>query len=156
MKPEFAPGSSIEAAHDINTAAGRRLRFNERIDELLAMPKPNGGKRTFDEALFEMRTGGNPDDDALLCAMGERPSHFRTEKLKTEKRNQDLDRLAQENLAATKTSTEVAAATRKLAFNSRIDELHRKGFSTDQAILQMRANPKDAELLKSMGAPNES
>ncbi len=122
----------------------------------LTRPKSEGGKGlTLDEALFEMRTGGNPDDDALLCAMGERPSHFRTEQLKTEKRNQDLDRLAQENLAATKTSKEVAAAMngRSLAFNTRIDALMGQGFSTDQAILQMRANPKDSELLKSMGLP---
>ncbi len=146
----FQAGTSKADLFTLDTPEGRARIFKERIDEL-TRPKSEGGKGlTLDAALFEMRTGDNPDDNALLSAMGERPSHFRTEQLTTEKRNRDLDRLAQENLAATKTSKEVAAASRKLAVNSRIDELHRKGFSTDQAILQMQANPKDAELLKAM------
>jgi len=154
-KLEFAPGSIAEA-YDINTPAGRRRLFNQRIEELTA-PKGDGVKRlTLDQALFEMRTGGNADDYALLEAMGERPSYSRTEHLKTEKLNQNLDRLAQESLQVGKTAPEVAAAmSRNVAFNSRIDELTRKGFSTDQAILQMRANPKDAEMLKQMGASSE-
>lgn len=80
-----------------------------------------------------MRTGGNADDRALLEAMGETLSSHRTEKLQ-------------------KTAPEVAAAlARNIAFNARITELEGRGFSLDQAILQMRANPVDAALLAAMG-----
>lgn len=89
--------------------------------------------------------------------MGEASSVHRTEKLKQEKFNKDMDRLAEENAGALKTSSEVRAAmkaanSREIAFNIRIDELLAKGFSIDQAINQMRANAKDAALLAAMGA----
>lgn len=155
IKPIYEEGSSIAEARDINTPAGRRVRFNERVDELMR-PTAKGGKGlTLEAAVLEMRTGGNADDRALLEAMGEKSSHFRDEALRREKFNRDLDRIAQENIEATKTAQEevAAALSRNIAFNSRMDELTRKGFSTNQAILQMRADPDDAALLAAMNGP---
>lgn len=150
----FAPGTSKADLFTLDTPEGRARIFKERIDEL-TRPKSEGGKgMTMDAALFEMRTGDNPDDNALLSAMGEAPTHLRREKLREQKQVDDLKRLAEESAKALKTSKEVAAAmnARSIAFNVRIDELTAKGFSTDQAILQMRANPRDAALLVAMGA----
>jgi hypothetical protein len=151
--PKFEPGTSGADGFTLETPKGRARLFERRIEEL-TKPKAQGGNGlTTDEALFEMRTGGNPDDIALLAAMGEPASLARTERLQQERRNEQLTRLAEENARAGETAAEVKAAmARNVAFNARIDELHRKGFSTDQAILQMRANPKDAALLKAMGA----
>ncbi len=150
-KPGFQAGTSAAELFTLATPQGRAHIFNKRIDELM---RAKG--LTLDDAIYELRTSSNHDDQALLEAMGEKPSLHRTEALQTEQRNRMLDRLAEENAQATRKSVEVAAAAarqaRDVAFNARIDELHRKGFSTDQAILQMQANPKDAELLKAMGA----
>jgi hypothetical protein len=112
---------------------------------------------SLDQSLHEMRTGGNPDDDALLSAMGETPSLFRTQRLHQDQHVERLNQLAKKNADASKTSAEVASALkasndRSVAFNCRITELRDRGFTTDQAIMQMRANPHDAELLKAMGA----
>lgn len=156
MHTRFAPNTSEADLFSLDTPKGRRHFFNKRIDEL-TKPKAQGGPGlSLDEALFQMRTGGNADDYALLEAMGEKPSHFRTEKLQQQKHTDRLKRLAEENLDASKTSAEVASAlaisNRRVAFNARISELMDRGFSTDQAITQMRANPNDAALLQAMGA----
>lgn len=127
--------------------------FKERLDELMRTK----GFKDIDEALFEMRTGGNSDDIALLAAMGEPSSHHRMEKLKEEKSLAEMHRLAEENARGLKPAPEVKAAlkaanAREIAFNVRMDELLDEGFSFDQAILQMRAKGKDAVLLAAMGA----
>src|SRR5205085_760898 len=105
-----------------------------------------------------MRTGGNADDAALLEGMGEKSSDFRSEKLRDQKHLENLTLLAEENANALKQSKEVSAAlkaknSRAVAFNARINELTSRGFSVDQAILQMRANSNDAALLAEMSAP---
>lgn len=125
---------------DLTTPEGRREAFNKRIDELTTPKWPDGRKLTTDQALFEMRTGGNADDKVLLEAMGETVSHQRTVQLKEEKM---------------KIAPEVAKASkaRRAAFNARITELTGKGLSIDQAINAMRVNPADSVMLASMGAP---
>lgn len=156
MNNHFAPNTSEAALFSLDTPQGRRHKFNKRIDEL-TKPKSQGGPGlSLDEALFQMRTGGNADDYALLEAMGEKPSPVRTEKLQQQRHIEHLKRLSEENKDASKTSTEVASAIaindRRIAFNSRITELLGRGFSIDQATNHMRANPIDAELLRQMGA----
>ncbi len=157
--PPFAP-DSVEAAYDINTAGGRSRLFKKRIDELTRQ-KSEGGKRlSMDDALFEMRTGHHPDDLVLLEAMGATLNEAQKEKLKTDQFNKALTRMAEENAKSIAPSSELQAAIaatnaardRQIAFNTRIDELTRKGFSLDQAITQMRANAEDAKLLAAMGA----
>lgn len=149
MNP-FTPGTGESDIFTLATRQGRAHMLQKRLDELT--------KRglTLDQALYEMRTGGNPADDALLEAMGEKPSHFRTQQLQNQSHTERLKRLAEDNKNAEKTSAEVAATLakneRNLAFNARVTELTDRGFSIDQAIMQMRMNPNDAALLKSMGA----
>lgn len=151
--PNFAPGTSEADVFTLDTRAGRARLFNKRIDELMQTKN----YKSIDDALHEMRTGGNPDDTDLLASMGESSSLARTEKLKAEKWVQDMRRLGDEVAQAGKAAPEVKAAlkaanSREIAFNVRLDALLEKGFSIDQAINQMRANASDAALLKSMGA----
>ncbi len=148
---QFALGTSEADLFTLDTAQGRARLFKKRLDDLMR-PRANGTLPTMDDALFEMRTGGNADDQALLQAMGETTGAHRTEKLKQEKFNKNMDRWAEENAKAKLTSPEVKAATaRNVAFNARITELTDRGLTTDQAIVQMRANASDAALLKAMG-----
>lgn len=144
---------------DITTAAGRAHLFKKRIEEL-TKPKTAGGQSlTMDQAIFEMRTSENAEDVALLAAMGDQPSRVRKEKLSQERHSDFLTKLADENARATTPSPEVAAAikstavnNRAMAFNARIEELTQAGFTLDQAILQMRADPDDSRLLEEMNA----
>ncbi len=148
----FLPApDSKEAWYSLDSPQGRGRRFKDRIEEL-TRPKSEGGKGlTIDEALFEMRTGDNPEDRVLLEAMGEKTSHFRVEKLQQQKHLDNLHRLAEENKNALKDSREVAAAlARNIAFNVRLDELTALGLSVDEAINKMRSNRDDATLLAAM------
>ena len=155
MNSPFAPDSSESELFTLETAKGRRHLFQKRLDELMR-PPPAGRGLSLDDAIYEMRTGGNPDDVALLEAMGEKVTPHRTEQLRTERFNERLNRQMEDNKDALKTSAEVAAVLakneRSIAFNARITELTDRGFSIDQAIAQMRANADDAALLKAMGA----
>ncbi len=157
-QPQFAPGTSKADVQNINTPEGRRSLFNEKIDAL-TKPKAEGGKGlSLDDAIFEMR--GTLEGRELLELMG-LGKHTQThQKL--------LDRMS--GMAAIKpgcadladkellkpitaTASAIARNSRLVAFNSRIDELTRKGFSVDQAINQMRANAQDAALLTAMDGP---
>lgn len=161
---KFAPGTSIAAAYDINTPEGRRRRFNEKIDALTKLKSEGGKGMSLDDALFEMR--GNKEDRLLLGAMGygfydqahqklhDRMSHISTvDKLGAGSEDFDLKTLKKisENASADGARE---AASRTIAFNCRIDQLTRAGFTVDQAIIQMRADPKDAALLAAMDGPS--
>ncbi|MGI8435644.1 MAG: hypothetical protein ACR2NX_01885 [Chthoniobacterales bacterium] len=148
----YQPGSSESEIFTLATPQGRAHLFKKRTEELMRA-KADGTSPSLDHALFEMRTGTNPDDRALLEAMGESPSHAHAKKAHEQKFFAKLDQLAEANRDAGKTSSEVAAAmvARNVAFNSRVGSLIEKGLSLDQAIYQMRANSKDAELLRAMG-----
>jgi hypothetical protein len=153
MSAQRDPNTSggAETFPSLSTRAGRAYLFNQRIDELMR------SGLTFDAALSKMRSGGDASDHALLTAMGENPSHLHAEKAEIERWHKNLWEQAERNKNAGKTSPEVAAALkatndRSVAFNARTRELMDRGFTIDQAILQMRADSKDAALLKAMGA----
>lgn len=157
MNAPFLPGNYGGPTLDISTPEGRANLFKKRIEEL-TKPKPEGGRGlTMDQAIFELRTSEDVKDVELLAAMGDAPSVARTEKLRIEKRNSDLTRLAEENARAGIPSPEVAAAmktavnARSMAFNSRITQLMDKGLTINQAVNAMRANRNDAALLAAMG-----
>jgi hypothetical protein len=155
MNASFDPANGPTL--DITTPEGRANLFKKRIEDL-TKPKTGGGPSlTMDQAIFELRTSEDAKDVELLAAMGDAPSKVRTEKLRSAKHSSDLTRLADENARAKTPSPEVAAAMkvatneRRMAFNARIDQLEGRGFTLDQSILQMRANPTDAALLAAMG-----
>lgn len=146
MKVLYKPGTSYADLFTLDTPEGRAKLFSDRIDELMRQGL------SLNDAVYELRLSEDPKDVALLEAMGETPSHARAEQLSTERRNQMLDRLAEENASASKPSAEVAAAmARNIAFNARITELMGRGLTIDQAVNNMRANEKDAALLAAMG-----
>lgn len=156
MNAPFIPETTEAAHYDIATPRGRSNLFKRHIEEL-TKPKNQGGPGlTMDEAIHEMRTSAKPELVELLAAMGDAPSKVRTEKLQRQKFNQFLTKTADENANATTPSPEVAKAmksavnARSLVFNARMDELMAKGYSTDHAIMHMRANASDARLLSSM------
>src|SRR6266403_1560686 len=102
MKNHYTPNTSEADLFSLNTPHGRRHKFNKRIDEL-TKPKSEGGPGlTINQAVFEMRTGGNADDQALFKAMAG---------------------LAKENADVSKASSGLAINTRRAAFNARITEL---------------------------------
>jgi hypothetical protein len=154
----FAPGSSAAelGMYDIKTATGRRRLFHRRIDEIQAAQRAAGRTSNLDEALFELRTSEKPEDRKLLELMGVATGWSTSEKLRQERHLTMLGAAAEQSARGTALSPEAKAAlkaanARQIAFNSRLDELMAKGFSIDQAILQMRANPIDARLLAEMG-----
>jgi hypothetical protein len=144
---------TVAAAHDLLTPEGRRLVFSERIDEL-TRPKSEGGRGlTLDRAIREMR--GNLQDRELLYAMGypahDQETHDLHDRM-AKIRKIDSGHPTEEKLGslAKNVAVNAAARLRSVAFHRRIDELTRNGFSFDQAIGQMRANPDDAALISSM------
>jgi hypothetical protein len=159
MKTVFTPGTSEKDVFTLDTAAGRARIFQKRLDEIVAQLTASGKRSTIDDAIYELRTSNDPNDQQLLVAMGENPSAFRSEHLKREKFLTDMHQAARDIAAAQKPSTEVTAAIkaaqndRATAFNSRVDELMREGFDFDAAIRQMRANAADAALIESMQQP---
>jgi hypothetical protein len=173
--PFFNPDPAAQV--DLETADGRSRRFDERIKELMQPLVAGNRGRTFDEALHEMRAGGNPEDEKLLELMGEKSSHFRTAALKWEKGLRNIDRAAEENLRPHEVAPEVQAAADRagsktggqrvpqafrnsslrqnsIAFNARLDELMRPDANgthrtLDEAITYMRVH--DRELMAAMG-----
>lgn len=121
--------------HDLNTPAGRRLAFNERIDEL------TGKGMTFNAALEKMRE--TPDDAELLTKMGD--YHKLDPKHAAPHRGGALPHLW-------------TPEARRERFNELIDHLmapEKKGghgLTFDQAIQHLRDNKDTADLIAAMGS----
>lgn len=133
--PTFAPGTAKADLFTLDTREGRARMFKERIDELMRTK----GLKTLDDAIYEMRTGGNKDDIALLAAMGEQFSQPLVDRLKADKQEAHFQHLRETAQTAKKDSPEMKAAikvvhetakaanARKIAVNIRIDDLLAKG-----------------------------
>lgn len=162
--PTFRHGTFGQDVFTLETRAGRANLFQRRIDEILATLKASGKKATLDDALFELRTSEKPEDRELLEAMGVATGWHTSEQLRTERTLGKIHATAKQTARGAELSSEAKAALktaqagnvavneRRLAFNRRIDALTEKGFTLDQAILQMRANPSGARLLEEMSA----
>jgi hypothetical protein len=163
MKVNFEPGTSEQDVFTLDTSAGRARLFQKRIDEIIAQLKAGGKRATIDDAIYELRQSSDPNDQELLAAMGEKPSAFRTEHLKQEKRSADLHRAAEENAAAQKPSVEVAAAVkaalranheRGKALNVQMTDLMEKeGSVPDELYEEMSKVRADEMRLLAIGNP---
>lgn len=126
------------------TREARQKAFDERLAELMAAIAEGGeGIETFDEAVTAM--WDDPAWKPLLLAMGCTGLDLRGKPFRDPK-------------AAATPHDVSTAATRRSAFNARIDELTRPkahggaGLAYNAAIDAMRQNPRDAELLRAMEA----
>jgi len=149
MKALFQPGTGIPTRQEeLKTPAGRGRLFNARIDQLMQTKQ-----LSYDQAIHEMRTGGDTDDVELLSAMGEQSSEYLKERLDRQIQQRRFDNMKEQAAAAQKDAPEVAKAitAAQRTFNVRMDELTRRGLTTDQAINAMRSDRRDTAILREIG-----